>query len=64
MKLGKMIRESFTKPNGSGSSNRHSLMTDPCGAFIALAVASGDVTGKYKYDDYGKPANPNASGPF
>ncbi|MEZ5921292.1 MAG: RHS repeat-associated core domain-containing protein [Parvularculaceae bacterium] len=39
-------------------------MTDPRGSVIAISDASGNVTGKYKYDEYGAPASTNPGGLF
>lgn len=44
---------------GSGTTDRRWLLTDPRGSVIAVANSSGTVTSVNKYDDYGAPASGN-----
>lgn len=45
---------------GSGTTDRRWLLTDPRGSVIAVANSSGTVTNINRYDDYGAPASGNA----
>ncbi|MBI1365176.1 MAG: hypothetical protein GC153_04395 [Alphaproteobacteria bacterium] len=41
---------------GSGTSDRRWLMTDPRGSVVAIADGTGAVTNINKYDEYGAPS--------